>query len=126
MSTYDLYREWIVKNVPNSCAGQCTKYVNLMVKAFPELKKIRGHIRYWNDLEKKNKRSPHWWTKAPDGCIFDPTAVQFAHLEFHYEEWEEGQKEPTGKCPNCGEYSYDHNYLCSAKCEKEFREYIHS
>lgn len=33
---------------------------------------------------------------------------------------------PTGKCPNCGNFCYEGNYLCSGKCTKEYMTYLNS
>lgn len=113
------YEQWISANVSESY-GACKEVTTAMAQAFPELRRVRGHYQdaLWG------KRS-HWWLVTPDGSIVDPTASQFptrGHGE--YVEWTEGAKEPVGKCPNCGEYSYNPGGCCSDDCGREYAAYL--
>jgi len=116
----EIYQNWIDKNVEIP-QNNCESYSQDMLDTFPELIRVRGHY----DEPCIGKR-PHWWLKTKDGLIVDPTAEQFSgpKLYYFYEEWDESQPEPTGKCPNCGGYCYDGLYVCSDKCEKEYSDYI--
>lgn len=102
--------------------GQC-EYVCLnMIKIFPELKLVRGH--YWDDELGKRQ---HWWLEDKSKAIIDPTVIQFPSNGFgEYEPWIEGTPEPTGKCPNCGEYCWNNEnvheecfdaYVASIGCD---------
>lgn len=107
------YAEWIAENVAETY-GRCAEMTLAMVTQFPELRRVRGHYhcRFWGARE-------HWWCVAPDGKIIDPTAAQFpskGHGE--YIEHIEGSPEPTGKCPDCGGYTYKGNTFCSPECEE--------
>lgn len=77
--------------------GMCGSATAEMVKAFPELTRVPGHIYSicWG-------RRAHWWCVAPDGSIVDPTASQFPDL-VAYEPWEPGTEVRVGRCMNCGE-----------------------
>lgn len=106
------YTDWIKDNVTKTY-GQCAEVTQQMADAFPELTRVRGHYYciVWGERA-------HWWLVDSDGTIVDPTADQFPTKGTgHYEPWVEGSAEPTGMCPNCGEYCYDGDYLCSKDCE---------
>ena len=115
------YQEWInnwlSKNDPY---GKCKDACQEMSIAFPELKMVRGHYwcPYWNTRE-------HWWLIIGEEII-DPTVSQFPSngVCAEYTPWDESQKEPTGICPNCGEYAYDSKTCCSEKCDREYAAYI--
>lgn len=116
------YHEWIARNYPTqeSAYGRCDDATVLMKQAFPDLVRVRGHFydAAWG------QRS-HWWLMAPDGSIVDPTAVQFpSGGRGVYEPWIEGDAEPTGKCPNCGEYVYDGGTVCSDACGNDYAAYL--
>lgn len=117
------YKKWIKENVLENPYGKCEKYVNLMIEAFPELKKVRGfyHCPIWGKRE-------HWWLITNDSTeqIIDPTVKQFpSHmLNIEYEPWIEGSPEPTGKCPNCGDYCYNHTFCCSDSCKNSYTTYL--
>ena len=57
--------------------GNCREATAAMVKAFPELRRVRGHYGW----------CPHWWCETPDGTVVDPTARQFTpggiYIEVH-------------------------------------------
>ena len=106
------YQEWI--NQVTDVTGTCREVTKMMAKEFPELRRVRGCYFCWTWGERE-----HWWLMDGDEVI-DPTKDQFPSKGTGtYEEWPEGTPEPTGKCPNCGEYCYDgeqvHNH-----CHDEF------
>lgn len=114
------YAEWIVANVPDP-VGRCVEATAAMVAAFPELKRVRGHVYnvVWGERE-------HWWAVTPDGSVVDPTAGQFPNGISYYEPWDESVPEPTGKCPNCGGYCFDGKYCCSDACEASYVAYCNN
>jgi len=115
------YLDWIYKNIHVSY-GKCEETTLWMNKEFPELTRVRGHYYcpIWGERT-------HWWLVDPDGEIVDPTVDQFPSKGFGvYEEWTEGDEEPTGKCPNCGEYCYNGSSTCSDKCYTEYASYLNS
>jgi hypothetical protein len=112
------YARWIIDNVKNTGYGQCFEITRLMKKAFPELKRVRGHYYCWC----WDKRE-HWWLK--DGnVIIDPTSEQFPSKgQGVYTEWDNSKLEPTGKCMNCGDYCYSGKHVCSEQCGIETDRY---
>jgi hypothetical protein len=68
-----------------------------MVKAFPELTIVKGHVETleWG-------RRGHMWLRMADGTIVDPTASQFPGI-LEYDEWKPGDEVRVGACMNCGE-----------------------
>lgn len=118
----DKYVRWIDEHVPDYSAayGQCAAVTKRMLQAFPELSRVRGHYYCpaWGCRE-------HWWLEDPDGVIVDPTARQFPSGGAGvYEPWDESQEEPTGVCPNCGDYIYGGGEVCSSNCWQEYAAYI--
>ncbi len=119
------YKKWIDENVRGSVLGRCVGLTQKMVEAFPELTRVRGHFmcRFWG-------QRTHWWLVDPDGEIVDSTVDQFPSAALAeaamYVTWDESQPEPTGKCPNCGEYCWDGNDLCSEECERDYVAYVNS
>jgi hypothetical protein len=111
------YEEWINNwNINNDPYGKCSEVTLEMQKIFPELIRVRGH--YWDAIWGERE---HWWLIDPSGETIDPTSKQFptkGHGE--YIQWNEGDPEPTGICPNCGDHCYHGNYCCSEKCNIEF------
>jgi len=112
----------------------CKEVTEALVALFPEeLAQVRGHVILNNpDLDPFDRKEwPHWWcvTKAPADAtgplpeIIDLTADQFPR-PFTYRALDESLGEPTGRCPNCGGLCYDHSYLCSEKCEREYVVYV--
>lgn len=113
------YEQWIAEHIPGEAYGLCAEATKAMALVFPELRRVRGHYYcpHWG-------RRAHWWLVAPDGSIIDPTARQFpSQGRGVYDPWDETQPEPTGTCPNCGEYCYDHKLLCSRACEISYAAY---
>jgi len=107
----DIYQEWIKENVPK---GTCCEITKAMQVVFPELRRVRGHYHCWI----WGKRE-HWWLMNGDEVI-DPTKDQFpSRGEGTYVELPKGMPEPTGMCPNCGEYCYNGEQV-HAHCFHEF------
>lgn len=116
------YQIWIDENYPDhqSAYGKCNEATIQMQHIFPELKRIRGHYycAIWGERQ-------HWWLIDSEDQIIDPTARQFPTLgRGVYQEFDERQPEPTGICPNCGEYCYNSQTCCSDKCFDEYRIYV--
>ena len=112
MMTYD---EWISANI-NETYGCCAEATLAMQAAFPELIRVRGEYLCWVWGSRD-----HWWLKTPDGTIVDPTKDQFPSKGVgEYQERDESQPEPTGRCPNCGEYCYNGDYCCSHDCHVSY------
>lgn len=106
------YVTWIKENVADAQAT-CEKYTTDMLKAFPELTRVRGHIfvDFWG------RDREHWWLTAEDGSIVDPTVSQFPWSPLNeYKPWNEGAEEPTGKCRCCGAYTFGGEDACSKEC----------
>ena len=105
--------------------GKCAEFTAALVENFPELKRVRGFVTLKSGL-----RRSHWWCVDADGNIVDPTASQFETEYFwhagiaFYEPLNESDPEPTGKCPNCGNYCYDGGVCCSPKCNREYAAYV--
>lgn len=114
------YAEWIQNNAYGY--GQCVEATVAMVAAFPELRRVRGHVF----LMGASSVPTHHQCVAPDGAIVDPTASQFPNL-VAYDEWVEGDEEPVGKCCNCGEYIYPSigytDTVCSDACASSYESY---
>lgn len=118
----DKYTAWISEHYPTyeSAYGKCAEATTAMLAVFPELHRVRGHYYclVWGERS-------HWWLVTADGGIVDPTAVQFPSRGTGvYEAWNEGSAEPTGKCPNCGGYAYNHAAVCSDACAREYERYL--
>jgi len=110
------YKDWISE--VTETYGTCAEVTLEMVAEFPELTRVRGHYYcpFWGERE-------HWWLKDGEEVI-DPTFAQFPSKGAgEYVEWEEGQQEPTGMCPNCGEYCYDGGTCCSESCHNSYVAY---
>jgi hypothetical protein len=109
------YLEWIEQNVPDP-RGTCREVTEEMAKEFPELRRVRGCYYCWTWGERE-----HWWlVDEVNDRIIDPTAAQFPSKGTGtYEEWDESHPEPTGMCPNCGEYCYKGEQV-HEHCHDEF------
>ena len=120
----DQYNAWIqeyIKCTEGNVLGKCAAAVLEMVEAFPELKKIRGHVAIPDpDSATGFRMWPHWWCVSPTEERVDPTASQFPIILF-YEEWNDAKPEPTGKCGNCGEYCFNGDNFCCSHCESAVR-----
>lgn len=120
----DAHEAWIDHHVSDYVAayGKCADVTEAMQAAFPELQRVRGHYydAAWGERA-------HWWLVTPDGNIVDPTAKQFpTHGAGVYVPWEEGQEEPTGMCPNCGESCYGGRDCCSDECYRSHAAYLYA
>lgn len=115
------YEKWInafQKENPKT-RGLCTTATLSMVKKFPELTRVRGHVEDALCL----KPIEHWWCVDSEDNIIDPTATQFSVI-LSYTKRNENLREPTGKCPNCGNYCYNNHFCCCNKCEREYASYL--
>ncbi|HWI04315.1 MAG TPA: hypothetical protein VNT52_10925 [Acidimicrobiales bacterium] len=110
-----VYAEWITANVVTAY-GQCQKYAEAMVAAFPELRLARG---WYDDLLWGARQ--HWWCVAPDGRVIDPTVSQFPGPKYAeaYREITDESEIPTGICMVCGDACYEGRPVC---CESHARE----
>lgn len=116
------YADFIAEHWPDrqSAYGRCQDAAAAMAAQFPELTLTRGHYycTSWGERQ-------HWWCVGPSGEIVDPTAIQFPSAgQGVYVPWVEGEKEPTGRCPNCGGYVYDGGTVCSDECARSYEAYI--
>lgn len=102
-----------------SAYGKCEFYSKKMIKRFPELILVRGH--YDDPIRGATE---HWWLKTEVGKIVDPTKAQFIS-GFDYTELDKNSPEPTGKCPECGEYVYN-NQTLHDECAKSYLAYLNS
>lgn len=120
------YRNWIEDNYPTSDSAKrkCAEATQLMVEMFPELIRVRGLVHVEEPFDLPPTKTTHWWCVDPEGFIVDPTAHQYPTWISKYDPVDEDKGEPTGKCPNCGDLCYDHAYLCSDSCEKQYMAYL--
>jgi len=110
------YQEWI--DQLTDITDTCKTVTKEMAATFPELRRVRGYYHCWI-----RGKQEHWWLTTPSGVVVDPTADQFPSMgQGRYEEWQ--GPEPTGKCPNCGEYCYNGDYLCSVCCHVDFLAHL--
>jgi hypothetical protein len=113
------YQDWIDKNVKKAL-GNCAQETLKMQKEFPELIRVRGFYtcHVWG-------RREHWWLVDKDGAIIDPTVSQFPSGALgEYTLWREGAEEPTGKCIECGEYTFKNNHFCGKSCADKYKKYM--
>jgi len=98
--------------------GKCKKMSEDAIKNNPMLTLVRGY--YWDEFWGKQA---HWWTKYPDGTIYDPTKDQFPTKGIgHYEEYNgmvqcaQCEKEmPEGDAVFEGRFTF-----CSGACRMRF------
>jgi hypothetical protein len=107
------YAKWIKENVPEAY-GTCREVTKDMLKVFPHLRRVRGHYHCfsWGDRE-------HWWLEDESGNVIDPTRMQFPSQGCGTYHELSDEPEPTGMCPNCGEYCYDGEQV-HKHCHNEF------
>jgi hypothetical protein len=118
-----LYDAWIdALNLPPCPSGLCGAVTQAMAKAFPELRRVRGHVV--DVSEDDGRRYPHWWLVTATGEIVDPTVRQFDGMVAMYESWIEGAPEPTGKCHDCGGYVYTGGMFCSEACARSTENWL--
>lgn len=116
------YQSWIAANMPVDPRGQCAAMTLRMAKAFPDLRRVRGH--YVCPLE---GRRPHWWLVAPSGAVVDPTVEQFASCGVGGDYVEHVGPEPTGQCLNCGALLYgNESSFCNVDCAVACVDWINS
>lgn len=94
--------------------GKCKELSEVAVAADSSLTLVRGwyYDPFWGE-------QMHWWTKRPDGTIFDPTKDQFPskglgeYREFdgYYECEQCGKKVAEEKMIPCGSHP-----CCSQRC----------
>jgi hypothetical protein len=113
------YEEWIAEyeSRHKSVRGMCQSATQEMAATFPELKRVRGHLKHLG---------PHWWCVAVNGAIVDPTVSQYPYIPdgSQYEEFDESLAEtlPTGKCMNCGGHLYYRADFCNESCHRAVLE----
>ncbi len=116
---YAKYSSWMknLKLDSHTAYGKCELYSKEMNEKFPELILVRGHYDclLWGLRE-------HWWLKDKNGTIIDPTYMQFISGGT-YIELDESLPEPTGKCPQCGEYTYNNQSLHD-ECASKYMNYL--
>jgi hypothetical protein len=115
----DKYWEWLREHDKHNHAGMCSAQSLALQKAFPELLRVRGYVRF----------DHHWWCETPDGIIVDPTWKQFRGYAYTYQAYDESQPEPIGQCFECGallyeEGAYGLNYRGDGLC-RICSEYYH-
>lgn len=79
------YKDWIDAFIARSpkyhgtdepaLRGSCVSATAEMVKAFPELTRVRGFVQ---------PGGQHWWCVDPAGNIVDPTVAQFDRVPNKY------------------------------------------
>lgn len=122
------YQGWIANWLAtNSPYGQCESATAAMAAAYPELRRVRGHVdTMWG-------RRAHWWLITPDGEIIDPTAGQFQGVACSYVPWTPDEEVRLGKCMNCGAEiwgvvdtldSQPRMSACDERCEAELAAWI--
>ena len=127
------YEEWIenyrqtkgilfVGETERSVLGMCEQATKEMVKAFPELKRVRGHV---------SPGGPHWWCVTESGEVVDPTVSQWkdrvpAGTVFIYHPFDESKADqlPTGKCMDCGGHLYYNAQFCDESCARATCSYL--
>lgn len=120
------YQEWVIANYlsPQQARLKCAEATQAMVLEFPELTRVRGLAHVEEPFSLPPTRTPHWWCVDTSGIVVDPTAHQYPTRILKYEPVDESLGEPSGKCPNCGNFCYEGNYLCSKFCETEYMAYL--
>jgi hypothetical protein len=112
----EAYQQWIHEHFPTflEARNHCVEATIAMQKRFPELQRVRGH--YYDGPQER----AHWWLIDSAGNIVDPTAAQF-QTKGHgiYDERDETEPEPTGKCHHCGNLVYNGEVFCSRQCATE-------
>ena len=120
------YFDWISLYYPSIeiAKNQCEKATIAMMKEFPELIRVRGHV-----IDGFAYKHEHWWLIDKEGSIVDPTAIQFSGI-LGYLPLDESQPQPMGKCRECGDYVYPNpegmTELCSKKCSKAYMSYLNN
>jgi hypothetical protein len=118
------YAEYIQTFFAGDVRARCESATRAMLEVFPELRRVRGF--YYDAMWGART---HWWCVAPDGSIVDPTSRQFpSQGAGHYQEWREGDEEPSGRCLGCGDYIFESrrggSFVCGPACEWEVARYL--
>lgn len=118
------YTNWIAQHYPTamSAARQCEQATLNIIRDFPELTRVRGLASVKEPYGLPPTKTPHWWCVDKEGKIIDPTAHQYPTEILKYEPVNKMLGEPTGRCMNCGEITYNHKNFCREFCEQN---YIH-
>ena len=116
------YENWITINYPTKCSAylQCEQATKKMTIEFPELKRVRGLISVEELYGFPPTKTPHWWCKTDSGNIVDPTSHQYPTRIIDYQEVNENEGSPTGKCLDCGDLCYRGKNFCCNGCERAF------
>ena len=115
------YNEWIKQKdlTKEQAYGACYKTCVEMQAVFPELILTKGYYLCY----RRGVRN-HWWLKTEDGQVIDPTKNQFPSNGIgFYQEFEENEPIPTGKCHNCGDFCYNNDFCCSENCTISYAAY---
>ncbi len=119
------YIHWIREYVSRHNGNvryHCQEASDEMVKAFPELRQVRGYVEYDNGFS-----TAHWWCETTDGIVVDPTASQFYSVT-EYDEYNEEKHGPlpTSKCMDCGSFVYDGGVdgFCDKRCREATLSYL--
>lgn len=119
-SSDERYLDWIrnYRDRQRDLRMMCFFASEEMLETFLELLLCRGTVN-WH---------PHWWCQTREGEVLDPTLPQFEDLGdiIVYRRIDESKADllPTGKCPNCGEFCFNHRSVCSNACEREYAAYV--
>ncbi len=110
---HELFGSWIAERYPTaeSAKLQCAEATSLMVEAFPQLRRVRGHAMVGINFR------PHWWCVTPDGEVVDPTAHQWDVPPLFYDALCDDTEEPCGKCIYCGDLLFRSKGAGSYLCE---------
>ncbi len=118
------YVLWICENVNGTGLAGCGFYTEKMIAAFPELKRVRGFVRFSDSSKTSHTAgSAHWWCETADGTIVDPTASQFERRGGikSYVSLDESKEQPTGYCARgsiCGTPTWRGASYCSDECRE--------
>lgn len=124
----DQYTQWIRANVEGSGYGACVTKAVEMAAAFPELEVRQGlyECPVWGP------RQHRWCRVRGTDVIVDPTGAQFptgSHFPdgLFYEDLTDASEDelldrvPTGKCWECGGFTYRGQTFCDSGCEVAYR-----
>ena len=105
---------WITERypTPESARLQCAEATSAMLRDFPDLRRIRGHVMVGIDYR------PHWWCVDSADDIVDPTAHQWSPPPVFYEPLPDDAEEPHGKCHHCGSLLFRSRGADSYFCEE--------
>lgn len=121
------YEQWIRDNVEGNGYGTCTVKAAEMAAAFPELEVREGLY----DCPNWGLRQHRWCRVRSTQQIVDPTGTQFpfgSHFPdgLFYQDLTDASEDelmdhvPTGKCLECGSFTYQGHTFCDSACESAF------